>query len=395
MGDDILLLSDESLICQGPDDIILTSDGWLAIENKHNYEGLTRLHRMLNISAINDAEIIDDMKRRILRTFAFIVLLLGCVTCLIYPFTWGIDAFIYGIESHKQNSNWGAFFGVIGILAPVAAILCLKTRYFGAVLLIHHKSGIMEVKQEQMNILTLIWLFCFLFAALSSPTPNWGAVNYGLAEYAILTLPIIIAVWHLGKRELYYAEEKESGKEEHERINKVSLYGFKKELFKLCGFDGDERQIKPTNIYETFRIDIDKLRKGIKKLEDDLEQLLPRYSETWLMPSPTAATSHLRSQTELLLKKRLEKILPNRSKGGSNKMSLGNYRTEIKNHDVTSNGEILQMIDILRELGNSATHGDSAPATKYTFLEALQKFFVIVLWHYANPPIPKVKNPGE
>jgi len=392
MGEGKLLLSDESVICQGPDEIILTSDGWLAIQNKHNYEGLTSLHRMLNISEINDAEIIDDMKRRSLRTLAFIVLLVGCVTCVIHPFTWGVDAFIYGIESQKQNPNWGDYFAFIGILAPIIAICCVNTSYFGAVLRVHHKSGIMEIKQEQMNILASIWIFCVLFAALSAPTPNWGAVNYGLGEYAILIAAILYLVWHLGKRELYYDKEKELNTGEYKQINKVNLYGFKKELFKLCGFGGDERQIEPTNIYDTFRIDIDNLRKKIKQLEEDLEQLLPRYPETWLMPSPTAATSHLRSQTELLLKKRLEKILPNRKKGGSNKMTLGNYRTEIKNHDDASTGDILQMIDILRELGNSATHGDSAPATKHTFLEALQKFFVIVLWHYEYPPIPKVQK---
>ncbi len=382
MGDEDLLLPDESVICQGPDEMILTSDGWLAIKNKHSYEGLTNLHRMLNVSEIDDAELIDDKKRLSLRIFAFIVLVLGCVTCLMHPFSWGVDAFIYGIDSHQQNLLWEDYWIFPGILIPIVAIFCGNTSYFGAVLRVHHKSGTMVIKQEQMVTLQIIYLWCIFSAALYQPMLNWGAVDYGLVEYGFLITPIAVGVWKLGKRELYYDKEKEL------QINKVNLKEFKQELFKLCGFDGDEREIKPSNIYDTFRIDIDNLRNQVKQLEDDLEQLLPRYTETWRMPSPTAATTHLRSQTELLLKKRLEKILPGRRKSGSNKMTLGNYRTEIKNHDAASNGEILQMIDILRELGNSATHSDSSPATKHTFLEALQKFFLIVLWHYDNPPNP-------
>ena len=118
-----------------------------------------------------------------------------------------------------------------------------------------------------------------------------------------------------------------------------------------------------------------------------LSQIVPQYTEIYPVRSAWIGMSAIRSVVSLILEARLDKILPNRSRSVKN---LSNLVDQIRKNDPEITREILSDLEILRPIGNDATH--LLRGTNEDYISSLKRLVRIVEWHVQAPPQVKSKN---
>ena len=190
------LLEDEEVICRGPEDLILTSDGWIGQFSTHRYEGITQIFRMLHVRDITS--IYFSKKTTVQKVFHMLLvssLIVSTVLLFLYPISFGTDVFLNGFDidrcqnvgtenwSCEQSSDSWLPFSTESLILLVSSPFLLAILSNSektdpkSVLIIQHKNGTMAQKQSGSG-LWWIWGSSIAWMMFSSPSPGAGITTH-------------------------------------------------------------------------------------------------------------------------------------------------------------------------------------------------------------------------
>ena len=389
------LLEEEEVICRGPEDLILTSDGWIGQFSTHRYEGITQIFRMLHVRDITS--IYFSKKTTLQKAFHLLLvssLIVSTVLLFLYPISFGTDVFLNGFDidrcqnvgtenwSCEQSSdNWIPFSGesliMLTLIFPILLAILSNSEITDprSVLIIQHKNGIMAQKQSGSG-LWWIWGISLFWSVATSPSPGSGIItNLDVFFVGVLA---ILGYFILKFVKIEFSLDSNSNSPE---INQVDLNSFHAELLaalELPDETGTTQQL--VSVGNRLESELAEIRKRLDDQDAILTQIIPIYTDIFDVPTPWLGTAAIRLSTEMLLKHRLSQLLPGASKKHK---SLRNYTDELRKHDNDLDSETLGSIETIISLGNQAAHGRGS--SKEDYISALQKFVEVVEWHLENP----------
>ena len=389
------LLEEEEVICRGPEDLILTSDGWIGQFSTHRYEGITQIFRMLHVRDITS--IYFSKKTTLQKAFHLLLvssLIVSTVLLFLYPISFGTDVFLNGFDidrcqnvgtenwSCEQSSDSWLPFSTESLILLVSSPLLLAILSNSektdpkSVLIIQHKNGTMAQKQEGGGGLWWIWSSSIAWTMLTYPSPGSGITTH--LDVIFVGVLAILGLLILKFVKMEFSLDSNSNSPE---INQVDLNGFHAELLaalELPDETGTTQQL--VSVGNRLESELAEIRKRLDDQDAILTQIIPIYTDIFDVPTPWLGTAAIRLSTEMLLKHRLSQLLPGASKKHK---SLRNYTDELRKHDNDLDTETLGSIETIISLGNQAAHGRGS--SKEDYISALQKFVEVVEWHLENP----------
>ena len=387
-----LLLEGEEIICQGPKELILTSDGWIGEFRKHNYEGLSQIFRLLHvrdIDSITRGERTNLQKFTHLFMYIFGMIMIACL--FLSPFTVGLDVVLHGFDVESCDGigtdDWTCEgenddgVNAMGLAFAWFILYVIFERFdstnYNWALEIKHKNGNMLIQEEEDwtgNIgLMMIGMFWIL---ILYPQPGVGATS--LVHYLLLIPLIIIAFLIIQRTRKEFISSSPSLE-----INVLDLQSFSQELvnmLELPNEPGTTQDSLPIGI--RLESELAEIRKRLDDQDAILTTIIPVYADIFASPTPWLGTAAIRLSTEMLLKHRLSQLLPGASKKHK---TLRNYTDELRKHDKDLDSETLGSLETIISLGNQAAHGRGS--SKEDYISALQKFVEVVEWHLSKPTI--------
>ena len=396
------LLPGEGVVCRGPDGILLTSDGHIGRFHKHEYEGISRIFRMIHVKDLTSITCIPRSKLQSLTLFLLIIsTILTSIVFFLEPFSYGIDIFLYGFDintcTELENSTWSceqqanswfydSYWWYPCVIAVSLYFVSLTSPFnFRTKLRLEYNEGIIDIVDEFSSYFAALFWFSLFFNLLASPTPSNG-ISDGLDVLLFVGgLVFLLGTYHAAKRQLIPIDEglNAPDKSDISKIKNSDVFTFHQELqrvFDLPSVEGDKQQL--VSVGDLLHEELAEIKDRLDTQESTLMQIVPLYPDIFEVPSHYLGTVTIRISTETLLKHRLSLILPKASKKYK---SLRNYTDELRKHDDGLDSDTLGSIETIISLGNQATHGRGS--SKEDYISALQKFVEVVEWHIATPVV--------
>ena len=402
------LLEEEEIICRGPEDLILTSDGWIGQLSPHGYEGITEIFRMLHVRDITSIYL--SKKTTLQKAFHLLLvsnLILATITFFLLPISYGSDIFLNGFDidtcqnvgtenwscEGEENlfadilemlfPSWNAFYWGVIIIPITLGILATETSERldpRLVLIIQHKNGIMSPQAEMSSGLWWLWGASIFWWLVLHPSPGSGMSAHLDVFFALILLILGFLILKFVKSEFSLGIESNPN---YSEIKQVDLHTFHSELLaalELPNQTGTTQQL--VSIGERLESELAEIRKRLDDQDAILTTIIPVYADIFASPTPWLGTAAIRLSTEMLLKHRHSQLLPGASKKHK---TLRNYTDELRKHDKDLDSETLGSIETIISLGNQAAHGRGS--SKEDYISALQKFVEVVEWHLSKPTI--------
>ena len=381
VGDSKILLPEESVVCRGPEGVILTSDGWIARIQTHGHKGITQLFRMLHVKDIKSVDAKRSKFRDATRVLLYVSIMVAGASMLLQPFSYGLDIFWDGFHPSQcvgpQNCSGESWLNDYGLWSWIAYIwVPLLFVPYRQTINIVHSSGTMKIQQESLNQAWIFLILSVVWWLVLYPIEEYGASD-AISDGTVLILLFIGAmlIWNSTKKELFPHWQEEA------EIPDVRLHEFHRNLLIALGLSGEEEGVQEIiSLGETMSDDLTEIKQRLEAHDAMLSQIVAHYPDIFGVPAPWLGITGIRASTEILLGHRLRQILPNPSK---EIRTLANYRDQLKRHDTEIDNEVLRSIEVIISLGNAATH--NMEATKEDYISALQKFAGVVDWHLTTP----------
>ena len=392
MAETLPLLDDESVVCIGPGDMIITSDGWIAEHREHSHEGITQLFRLLKISSIEKKEWIDSPGRTASRAILFCSMIVGMVSFFFLPFSEGFSIFWHGYDvSTCVDLDGGGFscstIPVLGHqltdyiwnIAGYSLIITLVLAMFpnGSLLVLHHSRGKMEISQEPMRDLAAFYGISIFWNLSSTPTPGEGMYQH--IEPLGMSIVILIFLLIAGLKKKYFPGKK--GQEGPGDTPEFNLMDFHNELNNQIGDEEGKAVFSTVSMRQRMPEQTRELYSRIKVYEKDLSRISSDWTDIFNSPSPKSAISDIRREAEVVLDHRVRE-LPDAPK--LKKPNLAILRQTLAKHDPHFGKDFTFNVETISALGNKASHVGS-PLTPENYITTLQAFTDICEWHFSNP----------
>ena len=405
------LLPNESVICgtyhhhSGGEDeeYVLTGDGHIAKYHKHDFEGVTRLFRLVHANKITSVEFGHSPANNFWRysTLLFSIIVGSIIFYL--PFSDGIDEFwngatevdcsngdTYDAEEFYNNMavtcDLTAFEDFLTVVIPLTVVVLPMLVFSlrrkmnlnpGTEVKIEHNLGQIKFVEKINSFMwpSIYYVSSLVFWVFFYPT-HIGASWVINMWQIVLIIPFGIVVVVFRRTTLRDDDDDEVD---------YPILGMKKFGEKLSEFldlgENSSGAIRVIPISEKYSLELADIKEKLSIHDEMLSQVGVKYSDSFGVPAPWLGVSALRTSTEILLDHRIKQIKPSDK---NIRRNLNDHINTLKNIDDDFKNNIYLMVESLRTSGNEATHRMSA--TKEDYISSLQKFREIVDWHFNHPP---------
>ena len=387
------LLDDESVVCIGPGDMIITSDGWIAEKREHRHEGITQLFRLLKISSIEKKEWTDSSPRAASRAILFCSMIVGMGCCIFLPFSEGLSIFSHGYDVSTCVDLDGGGFSCSPIpdtllghqltdyIANIAISLLLLILVLGMLphgrsLVLHHSRGKMEIPQEPMTELFVYYFLSWMWYIFAAPTPGGGMYEH--FDTVGVFIGILLFLFFARLKQQYFPEK--NGQGGPSDIPKFNLVEFHNELNNQIGDEEGKAVFSTVSMRQRMPEETRELYSRIEAHENDLSRISSDWTDIFTAPSPKLGIQAIRRETEVVLYNR---VLGLPDPPNLKKPNLVNLRQTLTRHDPHLRKEQLD-VETISALGNKASHV-GRPLTPENYISTLQAFTDICEWHFSNP----------
>ena len=383
------LLENESVVCVGPSGMIITSDGWIGEVREHRHEGLSKIFKLLNISAIERKEWVDPISRRLAKGLYFFTVSISVILFILAPFLiGGTDAFWdgYDISGCIESSSdvWvceeerGEIKGYLSLILPTSLIFVLLLLFIDKdpELILHHSGDKrMIIQDEGTKDLVKYFVVSLFWYASAMPGPGAGLSRHTDALTSVL---LVFIIWFLIAQFKKIFPNPDS--EDKTLYDQFNLQKFHQELNNQLGDENSSDNFIPTPMVEKIPNDTKPLVSRIKMYERELSKISSDWRDIYNLSSTKSSIGAIRRETEIILHSRI--------KGFDNppklkKPNLTNLQQHLGKAD-TSPWNVDHEIETIKAFGNKASHVGT-PLTNANYISTLQAFAVICEAHFSNP----------
>ncbi len=417
MEDEFDLLDGENILAVSEgreqlDRVVLTGDGFIAKFDNHDFEGVSKLHRLISLFEI---ETVKYEPGKINNNWKKIVRLTILVTALYYlydPFSRGFDVFWYGAsvwecydgsatiamerfydgiqdcadgsDEKMVSEDW---FLMFGWLAPVIVYVIGERLGLAPVngsLRIKHRAGEMRIWDHVTHfvndgiLLVISWFWCNF--------TSWRAGSEGFYSEFIRAERGSSWIFYLvGFIVLFYCyrilTSKEADPKERALSRKPDNYKFHLRAKAMLGIADDEEGMVPIYpLKHQLKPRILDFTNHLEKYEEDLLLIDRDWDDCYeKAPSPYLGVLAIRTTLESLLSLRIRKVLPKRS---NPRDGLQNWIELLSKHDPALKGN-RKIRANMTQIQNVFKHEKTN--TNEEYLTMLNYFVNIVEWYFENP----------